>query len=101
MVAVKIPRFADGNNCKITRGDAFAVLLAAGLCYILTAKARTAGVGRRLLRKFVFEFRPMTITTLPLTFLLLLLLPACGQIGPLYLPDSGKPPVHVPADQQQ
>lgn len=37
-------------------------------------------------------------TTLLLTFCLLLT--ACGQMGPLYLPDQ-KPPVHVAKDQTE
>ncbi|WP_010597229.1 LPS translocon maturation chaperone LptM [Rickettsiella massiliensis] len=32
-------------------------------------------------------------------FLLALFLSACGQMGPLYLPDQ-PPPIHVPASSQ-
>lgn len=34
------------------------------------------------------------------SLLLLSLLSACGQIGPLYMPDNPNPPVHTPKPEK-
>lgn len=65
------------------------MLLTGGLCYIFPIPA--------VLAAFLIILVFMSVKQFLFSVLLALLAQACGQTGPLYLPDS-PPPVYVPKE---